>query len=114
MENKELKYFAGNDGKLNADDASFVIGLNEWVNAENIRTGSTDAGVTGTVESIGSNVLISTPQPSIVFTTIGTVADIENERFIKFQYCNNAPFHKIVCCYTHTHICMYIYIHFAG
>lgn len=94
---KERKYFADpQSGALNADDAAFVVGENQWINASNVRTGTTDAGVTGVMECIGSTRLLSTPQPSITFITIGTVDDIPNNRFIYFKYCTTAPWHKIV------------------
>lgn len=96
---QEKKYFADQSGRGNFDDASFVIGLNEWVNAENCRTGSTDAGVIGTVESIGSTLLLSQPQPSVTFIEIGTVADDENGRIITFLYNTLNSQHKIICNY---------------
>lgn len=93
---KEKKYFADlQSGALNADDAAFVVPTNQWVNAENVRTGSTDAGNTGVMESIGSNVLLTTPQPSITFITIGSAEDEANKRLIYFKYCVSAPWHKI-------------------
>lgn len=93
----EQKYFAGNDGRLNSDDDVFAVAKNEWVNMENCRTKTTDAGVTGVVESVGSTELISTPQPSVTFINIGSVEDDENNRLIDFKFCQTAPFHKIVC-----------------
>lgn len=93
----EQKYFAGNDGRLNSDDDVFAVAKNEWVNMENCRTKTTDAGVTGVVESVGSTELISTPQPSVTFINIGSVEDDENNRLIEFKFCQTAPFHKIVC-----------------
>lgn len=97
MESYEKKYPANPDGSgfLNSDDAPFSLGINEWCNAENIRTGSTDAGVINTVESIGSNVLKSTPQPSVTFLEIGTADDIPNNRFFVFKYNTTGTNHKI-------------------
>lgn len=95
---KEIKYFADQqNGGLNADDADFVVGPNQVVNMENCRTGSTDRGVIGTVESVGGTRLISTPQPSITFLTIGSVSDAANNRLLFFKYNTTGPWHKIVC-----------------
>jgi hypothetical protein len=56
MRQADKKYFGDiQQGRLNSDDSPFVVGTNEWVNAENIRTGSTDKGFTGIVESVGGN-----------------------------------------------------------
>ena len=49
-----------NGGILNSDDASFAVGANQWINAQNIRSGSTDKGVTAVIESIGGTLLLST------------------------------------------------------
>lgn len=102
MKLNEHKYLADPSFRLNADDAPFSLGTNEIVNGENIRTSTTDNGVTNVVTSIGSNVLISTPQPSVVFITIGTAADSENGRIFKFQYNTTGVEHKIVCLYVST------------
>ena len=97
MEDKELKYFANNDGAGNFDDADFIVGANEWVNMENCRTGSTDKGVTGTVESIGGTLRISAVQPSVTFLEIGSAEEIERNRFCYFKYNTTGNNHKIVC-----------------
>lgn len=102
MSEFEKKYFANIDGRLNADDADFSVAINEWVNMENARTGSTDAGVLNVVESIGSTRQLSDPQPSITLITIGSVADTENSRFIYFLYNIHGSFHKIICYYQQT------------
>lgn len=93
----EKKYFLAEDSQLNADDSPFAVSPNSWVNMENVRTKSTDKGVTGTVESIGGTLLLSQPQPSITFITIGGAEDIENSRFLTFKYCTTGPWHKIIC-----------------
>ncbi len=100
----EKKYLLSEDSMLNADDAPFAVSPNAWVNAENVRTGSTDKGVTGTVESIGGTLLISQPQPSVTFLTIGTIEDSENSRFIKFQKNTTGVQDKIVCYYADINI----------
>jgi len=62
MRQKDLKYFGDiQSGRLNADDSPFAVTTNEWVNAQNVRTGTTDKGVTGVVESVGGNVEIPKP-----------------------------------------------------
>jgi len=62
MRQKDLKYFGDiQSGRMNSDDSPFALTTNEWVNAENVRTGTTDKGVTGVVESIGGNVEIPKP-----------------------------------------------------
>lgn len=101
---EERKYWGGNDFRLNADDSGFALGINEIVNGENIRTSTTDAGVTAVVESIGSNVLISQPAPSVTYITIGNEPDIENQRILKFQYNTTGSEHKIVCLFTDTEL----------
>jgi uncharacterized protein (TIGR02145 family) len=69
MRQKDLKYFGEiQSGRLNSDDSPFAITTNEWVNAENVRTGTTDKGETGIVESIGGNVLLNPTLPTV---TIG-------------------------------------------
>lgn len=100
----ERKYFGDADFRCNSDDAPFAVGINEIVNGENIRTATTDAGVTATIESIGSNVLISQPAPSITYLTLKTIEDIENNRIIKFQYNTTGSEHKIVCLFTDTNL----------
>lgn len=62
MRQKDLKYFGDiQSGRLNADDSPFAVTTNEWVNAQNVRTGTTDKGVTGVVESVGGNIEIPKP-----------------------------------------------------
>lgn len=96
---KEKKYF---QGVLNADDADFVITDNQYINAENVRFGTTDAGVIGTMESIGSTEMLSAPLPSITFISIGSVSDEENSRFCTFYLNVHGPHHKIECYYSST------------
>ena len=64
MVSKEKKYPAErgeNGGFCNSDDSPFAIGQNQWVNLTNFRSGSTDKGVTGVLESIGGTLRLSTP-----------------------------------------------------
>lgn len=101
----ERKYFADpQNGGLDSDSAPFAVSPNNIINSENIRWGTTDAGVTNVIESIGSAVLKSTPQPSITFLTIGAADDSSNKRFCKFQFCTTGPWHRIICHYVETGI----------
>jgi hypothetical protein len=79
----EKKYYGNGQG--NYDDADFVLQPNQWVNLENLRVGSTDNGVVGAVESVGSNVLLSPIQPSVTYVTIGSVVDEERQRILYFN-----------------------------
>lgn len=101
---KEIKYFGGEQSGLDADSADFAVAPNDWVNAENVRTGTTDNGVTKVVESVASTRLISTPQPSVTFLQIGAVDDKENRRILYFKKNTTGPWDKIVCCYIDTEI----------
>lgn len=92
------------DGFLDSDTSPFGIAPNSWINMENARTATTDAGVIGTVESIGSNVLLSTPVPSVTYITIGQEADPVNLRLLKFQYNTTGSEHKIQVLYANTNI----------
>lgn len=91
----EKKYFGTGTG--NFDDVDFILLPNQWVNLENCRVGSTDKGVIGTIESVGSNVLLSSIQPSVTFVQIGAVEDSENRRFFYFLKDLYGPWDKIVC-----------------
>ena len=103
----EKKYFLSTDSMLDADSADFVVPQNAWVNMENARTGTTDAGVVGTVESIGSTEeVVRFPSGTIDpgdYIAIGMADDVENKRFVTFYYdiTGNGE-HKIECCYTDT------------
>lgn len=91
----EKKYFGNGHG--NFDDVDFILLPNDWVNLENARVGSTDKGVIGTIESIGSNILLSPAQPSVSFVQIGSVEDDANMRFFYFLKDLYGPFDKIIC-----------------
>jgi len=70
MRQKDVKVFGDvQSGRLNSDDSPFALTTNEWVNAENVRTGTTDKGATGIMESVGGNFKIV---PPIETVTIGT------------------------------------------
>lgn len=91
----EKKYLGNGAG--NFDDADFILAPNQWVNMENCRVLSTDKGVIGTVQSIGSNVLLSQILPSVTFTQIGSVVDEENNRILYFLKDIYGPWDKIIC-----------------
>ena len=97
-EEKEIKYFADPQSSgLNGDDADFTLPTNQVVNGENVRWGSTDKGATSWVESVGSTELLSSPQPSVTFITIGSAVDNARNRLFYFLYNKFTPDHKIVC-----------------
>jgi hypothetical protein len=98
MNQLEKKYLSSlADGGLDADSAPFAVGTNNVVNAENVRWGSTDRGVTAVVESLGGTRQISTTQPSVTLLNIGTAEDVDNGRIVNFLCCITGPWHKITC-----------------
>jgi len=95
---QEKKYF---DGFLNADDEDFVVGKNEYINAENLRFGTTDAGRVGGLESIKGTTAVtqgypttedggSTPVtfafPRGVNICVGVAVEESRNRFCWFNY----------------------------
>jgi hypothetical protein len=98
----EKKYFLSQDSALDSDSADFAVSQNSWVNMENFRTGSTDAGVIGTVESIGSTATINSQTPGANYLAIGTADDVENSRFVTFYKDLNGNDDKIECTYSDT------------
>lgn len=95
----EKKYFVSSDSFLDSDSADFAVSKNSWVNMENFRTGTTDIGVIGTVESIGSTSLIQEQEEE--FIAIGSTSDEENQRFVTFYY-SSLGNHKIECTYANS------------
>lgn len=92
MRQKDIKVFGdAQSGRLNSDDSPFVLTGNEWVNSENVRTGTTDKGATGIMESVGGNVIIEPLTPIEGYKTIGTIEDTENERLVYFNYALATP-----------------------
>jgi len=86
---REKKYFGGEGQGFggNFDDAPMAVKLNEWINAEEVRTLTTDSGETGILESLGANVLIPNPAlTSPTAVTIGAAEDEVNSRIIEFTY----------------------------
>src|ERR1700743_784372 len=88
---QEKKYFgspqnAGGD----FDNAFFAVEQNNWVNMENCRTLTTAAGEIGTVESIGSTILINNPNlPAGDNIVIGSALDESNNRIAYFVWNSN-------------------------
>lgn len=98
MIQKEKKYFAElgeNKGHLDAESAPFAVPNNAWVNMSDCRSGSTDKGVTATIESIGGTLRISTPSPSVSFIEIGNTTDVVGNRIIYAYYNTTTTQHKI-------------------
>lgn len=99
----EKKYLALPESYLDADTSPLGVNPpfppNGWVNAENVRIGFTQA-----IESIGSNLLLSTPAPSVTYITIGSEADTVDNRVLKFNYNTIGSEHKIICLYPDTNI----------
>lgn len=85
---------------LNADSADFLIGPLQYLNAENVRFGSTDfaSGYTNYIESIGSFILkTNTNLPGTgTNITIGWAYDDPFKRFIFFNF-NSLGSHGIYC-----------------
>lgn len=93
----EKKYFSGPEGAGNFDDADFALGPNQWTNLENCRTGTTDAGEIGTVESIGSTTLINNPYlPLGNNIELGSAIDQVKNRVIYWNWNSNGD-HAIYC-----------------
>jgi len=104
MLEQEKKYFADEQSGfgLNSDDSAFAIPLNSYVNCENLRSGSTDKGVTGTMESVASNLQVSVDAQTDTIE-LGSYADSPNNRIIYFLYDTlNTNSNKIVAYYRST------------
>jgi hypothetical protein len=97
MQDFQKKYFAAPDGKGNFDSADFALGENEWMNMENCRTKSTDAGRTNIVEGIGSTIRLSEIEPSVSKAELGAIDDPARDRFCWFSKDLYGPYDKILC-----------------
>lgn len=98
MVEKEKKHFGAqgdNGGHLDAESSAFAVPLNAWVNMSDLRSGSTDKGVTATIESIGGTLRISTPSPSVSFIELGNTVDTVGNRIIYAYYNTTTTQHKI-------------------
>lgn len=84
MQQTERKYLKN---ILNADDADFSVGQDEVINSENVRFGSTDAGVINTIESIGSTQQMT--NEGLDYTCIGTCVDEKNQCILAFLVNNS-------------------------
>ncbi len=92
---QEKKDFVSADSGGDFDSAPNKVSLNSWVNAENVRTLTTDAGEVGTLESIGSTLLINNPNlPGGDNIEIGHALDQAKSRVVYF-ICNSNGDHAI-------------------
>lgn len=86
----EKKYL---NGLLNADDDFAVVAPNEFVNASNIRFGSTDSGATGRFEKIGGTSLIFNTfleaAGTDTYTNLAACEDEARQRIIFITYNEN-------------------------
>lgn len=96
--NYEKKFFGNpQNGGGDFDSAFFSVGTNNWVNAENVRTLTTDAGEVNTVESVGSTILLpNNALPAGINIEIGSAPDEANDRFLIFNWNSNGD-HGIYC-----------------
>lgn len=94
MTKPEKKYFKG---ILNSDDAIEFIGEDQFINSENVRYGTTDKGVIGTIESIGGTLMLSSAEPSVNWLYLGGAEDEASSRFVYCLYNLYSPWHKIMC-----------------
>ena len=76
-------------GGLNSDDTDFVVKETEYINAENIRWGTTDNGSVGHMEPIGSNTVIPYTLPAGTNITIGRTTDETRQRIIRLVWNSN-------------------------
>lgn len=91
------KIYPAGGGGLNADDADFKLSESEYLNCSGMRWGSTDTGVIGVLESIGSTVIIENPnKPAGNNICIRGAMDRPNRRAI-LCYWNDEGNHSIFC-----------------
>lgn len=97
MDEMNPRYKIHFNGGLDADTDFSLIENGRWVNAENIRTFSTDSGATNRIESIGGNALLTNPYlPAGENLTIGGVQDDANSRIFYLNW-NSLGDHAIFC-----------------
>lgn len=98
MEREKKSFGSPQSGGGDFDGAPIAIAPNSWINMENCRTLTTDAGETDVVESIGSTVLINNPSlPATgINLDIGKAEDEANQRTVYFIW-NSLGFHNIFC-----------------
>jgi len=86
----EKKYL---NGLLNADDDFALVAPNEFVNASNIRFGSTDSGATGRFEKVGGTSLLFntflTAVGTNTYTNLAACEDEARQRIIFITYNEN-------------------------
>jgi len=94
-------------GGINQDDASFIVGENEYLGALNIRFATTENGEVGKITNIegtveknqtqdSSGAIVTWNLPAGVNRTIGAIEDTKNRRLIWFNW-NSFNFHAIYC-----------------
>lgn len=101
--NIEKKFFGNpQNGGGDFDSAFFSVGPNNWINMENCRTLTTDAGEVNTVESLGANVLKTNfllPAGTNLYN--GGAIDESGNRFVYFVW-NSGGEHSIYAYYVNT------------
>lgn len=91
------KTYPAGGGGLNADDADFLIKETEYVGLQDFRWGSTDDGVVGVLECVGSTILVPNPnKPAGNNICIRGALDRPNRRAI-LCYWNDQGNHSIWC-----------------
>lgn len=92
----EKKYLGEPSAGGDFDNADFIVKINDWINLENARKLSTDAGETGTVESIGSTSQIPFTYPAGNNVFLLGCADEPGNRLAFFLW-NDGGEHGIYC-----------------
>jgi hypothetical protein len=82
---------------MDGDSAPFAVSPNSWVNAENIRVGSTDKGAVGGVESVGSTLKLDTDRPGYV--RLGSAEDVDRRRLLYFLCDTGEDREDLILCY---------------
>lgn len=95
MKLAEQKYLKG---IIDADSVDAAVAQDAYTNAENVRFGTTDAGVTEVIESVGSNRKVTgfLPVESDIFV-IGHAVEESRNRIVYFVWSSIADQSRIVC-----------------
>lgn len=101
---QEKKILIEDDSALDADSSPYAVAPNAWINMQNMRIATTDKNATNAGQFIGGTKLLSIPQPSINYLTIGTCVDEENGMFVKFQFNTTGRQDRIVAYYKNFNI----------
>ena len=81
---------------LNADDDFSAIGKGQWVNAENIRTFTTDSGATGRIENVWGTKVLFNDMPGGLNRCIGGCEDESKNTILWFNW-NSLGNHGVYC-----------------